>query len=559
MIGALLLFSGCGGEEESSANNTIVQATTTDSVTATLVEVNSAPKAEAGEDQTVMINTLVTLSALGSTDADNDTLTYQWQVSTPSQQKVSIENGNSAKASFIANTQETYTAKLLVSDGKSSGEDSMQVLVSYTDEQVKLYLDPVNGSLNNDGSINAPLPSLQSVLASDKVFEDDVHIVLREGFHGKISLKDLNPQTKLTFIAYENEVPIFSELEISHSTKLVFEGITVDGSFSNLTRDNFMVRSDVHSQILSFNKMKIQSAKDSSTWRKADWYAHSIGGMDMRGQEISITNSLITNVYHAVSLRGNRAYYAHNIIDNFAGDGIRGLGDDSIYEYNTVRDCYIDDYNIQHDDGFQAFRTAQDGNYKIKNVTLRGNKILLFEDPITDFVRDNNLIGTLMQGLIITDGHADSWLVENNLIVSAQYHGISLYGATRCRVQNNTVISHPDLPKDKAPRIYLDDQKKSGQTHSNTENVIRNNITTTLTTWTFDASSKVENNIDIVESKVANFTNHFLDYAGHDFHLKQSSLAVDAGINTDLSEYDLDEKARVYHNAVDLGAYEYAQ
>jgi len=279
--------------------------------------------------------------------------------------------------------------------------------------------------------------------------------------------------------------------------------------------------------------------------------------MDMRGHDIHVTNSLISNVYHAVSLRGNNAYYGHNIIDNFAGDGIRGHGDNSVYEYNTVRDCYIDDYDIQHDDGFQAFRTASDGNYKIENVTLRGNTILLFEDPITDFVIDNHLIGTLMQGIIITDGYAESWIVENNLVVSAQYHGISLYGATSCRVQNNTVISHPYLPKDTAPRIYLDDQKKSGQTHSNTNNIIRNNITTTLTTWTFDSSSTVENNIDIVESSLTNFTDIFVNYENYNYHLKSTSQAVDTGDNIDLSSLDNDELPRVYNAIVDLGAFEY--
>ncbi len=421
----------------------------------------------------------------------------------------------------------------------------------------KLYFDPVNGDNSSDGSLSSPKASLSSALASGQTFEDYTKVILRTGNHGAVSLNTLNPAHSIHFQAYEDEEPIFSQLNIKNSSHLYFQAITIDGSLSHLGRDNFMVNSDETSHFLSFDKMLIKSADDSSIWLKADWYANSIGGMRLQGEDINVSNSLITNVYHAVMLDGNRAYYAHNTIDNFAGDAIRGLGDDSTYEYNTVRDCYIDDYDIQHDDAFQAFRTVADNNYKIKNVTLRGNKILLFEDPITQFVIDNNLIGTLMQGMINTDGHADSWIVENNLVVSNRDHGISLYGATSCRVQNNTVVKHPYFTDTVMPRIYLDDMKKVGQEHSNTSNTIRNNISTVMTTWTFDASSIIENNHDINEKDRSNLINLFADYDHHNFHLKSSSSALDVGVNTEVTDKDADGLERVYNGTVDLGAFEY--
>ena len=521
-------------------------------------EVNQVPKANAGEDNELTAGSVVQLSGLESTDADNDELRYAWTLIVPSGSTSTLDNGSIATPRFTPDIDGIYLAGLVVNDGKDSSlSDSVSIVISSSETQTKVYLDPINGNINNNGSINSPLSSLSSVMASNKTFNDNVYLVLREGNHGKVVINGLNPRTQLSFVAFENEKPVLSELQIRNSSKLSFKDIIIDGSLSNLMRDNFMLTGDKNSHSLSFDTMIIKAADDSSRWTKVDWYANSIGGMDMRGKDITVTNSLITNVYHAVSLRGDRAYYAHNIIDNFAGDGIRGLGDDSIYEYNTVRDCYIDDYSIQHDDGFQAYRIASDASYKVKNVVLRGNKILLFADPITDFVRDNNLVGKLMQGMIITDGHADSWLVENNLVVSSQYHGISLYGATSCRVQNNTVVSHPSFAKNTAPRIYLDDQKKSGQTHSNTNNIVRNNITTTLTTWTFDASSTIENNLDIVESNLMNFTNIFSDYEGLNFHLKSTSTAIDTGKNTDTSLLDNDELDRIYNTKVDKGAFEY--
>ncbi|WP_412071671.1 discoidin domain-containing protein [Reichenbachiella sp.] len=306
---------------------------------------------------------------------------------------------------------------------------------------------------------------------------------------------------------------------------------------------------------MTIKNSTLKSADDISTWTKNDWYANVASGADFRGGNITFENTLMTNVYHALSLRGDYSYVTNCTIDNFAGDAIRGLGSFSTYEYNTVRDCYIDDYAIQHDDGFQAYKL--DGDLKIESVTLRYNKFLLFEDPITQFVIDNELIGTLMQGIIITDGFGDGWVVENNLVMNDQTHGITLYGARNCKIQNNTVVQHPHFTDtDLVPWISCQAQNKTGQ--DNFSNVIRNNIAAKFTTWTFDATSTVEGNINIDESNYNNYLPYFEDYVNHDFHLKAGSLGIDAGVNTDLSTLDLDGNARLFGPTVDAGCFEYS-
>ncbi|WP_407692721.1 discoidin domain-containing protein [Reichenbachiella carrageenanivorans] len=162
-----------------------------------------------------------------------------------------------------------------------------------------------------------------------------------------------------------------------------------------------------------------------------------------------------------------------------------------------------------------------------------------------------------MQGIIITDGFGDGWVVENNLVMNDQTHGITLYGARNCRIQNNTVVQHPYYTDtDLVPWISCQAQSKTGQ--DNFSNVIRNNIAGKFTTWTFDATTIVEGNIDIDELNYNNYLPYFNDYVNHDFHLKAGSLAIDAGVNTDMATLDLDGNIRVFGPSPDAGCFEYS-
>ncbi len=87
---------------------------------------NSAPVANAGNDQTVDEETQVTLDGSHSYDPDGDSITYQWtQVSGPT---VTLSDPNSANPGFTAPqvTETTYLEfELVVSDGQLSSEASV--------------------------------------------------------------------------------------------------------------------------------------------------------------------------------------------------------------------------------------------------------------------------------------------------------------------------------------------------------------------------------------------------------------------------------------------------
>ena len=88
-------------------------------VTITASAANSAPVANAGLPQNVALSTTVTLDGTGSSDANNDFITYKWTLITkPAGSIAVLASATSAKPTFRADVSGTYVATLLVNDGK---------------------------------------------------------------------------------------------------------------------------------------------------------------------------------------------------------------------------------------------------------------------------------------------------------------------------------------------------------------------------------------------------------------------------------------------------------
>lgn len=298
------------------------------------------------------------------------------------------------------------------------------------------------------------------------------------------------------------------------------------------------------------------SALDSSSWSKADWYANAEDAVVLRGDHIIFKDNTIKNVYFALEISGDHAQVSNNLIDNFGADAIRALSSYSVYSDNEIRDAYIEDYSVNHDDGIQMYDKDNVASGIIENVVFKNNKIYNFKDPITAQMISDGLVGYSMQGIIITDGYALDVVIENNLVVSDHYHGITLQGAQNCRIQNNTVVKTPQSKNPILDAIPWIQCRKDKQNKQCSDTVIRNNISSKLTPWTYSDGTNVtaENNL---EPSVDIYNTYFVDSANFDYHLKSDSPAIDAGVNTDLSTSDLDGNSRKVGEKVDCGAYEF--
>ncbi len=107
----------------------------TDDVTVTVRQVNRAPTAAAGSDQTVDERTTVTLNGSGS-DPDGDTLNYSWtQTAGP---MVTLSSSTAAAPTFAApevTVNTTLTFRLTVSDGSLSATDDVTVTVRHVNRK----------------------------------------------------------------------------------------------------------------------------------------------------------------------------------------------------------------------------------------------------------------------------------------------------------------------------------------------------------------------------------------------------------------------------------------
>jgi probable HAF family extracellular repeat protein len=110
---------------------------------------NSAPEANAGDDQTVECGFLVQLDGSGSRDADSDVLSYQWR------------NGETVLGTSailrVALPRGTHTLALTVTDSSGAGDDDT-VTITVNDTTPPSVACPVNQTVPADAGCQASVP-----------------------------------------------------------------------------------------------------------------------------------------------------------------------------------------------------------------------------------------------------------------------------------------------------------------------------------------------------------------------------------------------------------------
>jgi parallel beta-helix repeat protein len=409
------------------------------------------------------------------------------------------------------------------------------------------YCDPEHGSFDNSGlSVDAPWPSLKSVIRTKSFVGGDT-LFLMGGNHENLVITAKNTED-IVIIKCPGESPLINKISFSGASHWRVDSVEISSEGVRLPfnpplehpvypiRDNSLVMITGGSSFITLTHCNIHSIDNASGWSKEDWNYRAWNGIySIDNSDVTIRNCHIKNTNFAIHNNNGctNQLYEYNVVENFNGDALRANGNNTVIQYNVVKNAY--DTNGNHDDLVQAFQN----DYP---VVLRGNLFISHSDP-------NQPFKGACQGIGFFDGMYHDFIIENNVVVTNHWHGITLLGAVNCKIMNNTVVD-PDNTDNMVPWIMVDDDK-NGTPGSNT--IIRNNITPDIRKG---AGVIADHNWLISFSQYAKY---FTGFDQLDLRPIKDSPAVDNGSDKDAPDVDLLGTPRPQGNGYDIGAYEYME
>jgi hypothetical protein len=435
----------------------------------------------------------------------------------------------------------------------------------------EFYVDPVNGSNAGNGSAASPWRTLQAVIDADLVQSRNWSslpytppgtlvtvnagapvragdtIWLRSGYHGAVTIQGLYNQAPITVAAQAGHTPRLRSLLVRSAQNWVFRGLSISPSYAPPLTQIDIVSIDSHDYSgpawdVELSDSDVFTVADASAWTANDWVDVASSGVDVGGDRVTLRGNRVRNVRFGIGVSGAGVKVQENLVDGFSADGMRGLGNDALFEYNRVQNNYVDDPpDPNHDDGFQSWSVGPGGvgTGEVRNVVLRGNVFVNHTNPA-------HPLRSSMQAIGCFDGWFVNWTVENNVVITDHWHGISFLGMRDSRIVNNTVI---DLVAGQpGPPWIAVNPHKNLEPSSNV--IVRNNLATD-----FDAYGTNVTSDHNVLFTMANAGTYFVA-PPFDLHLKPGTAAVDTGNPALAPALDVEKVARPQGAGFDLGAYE---
>jgi hypothetical protein len=428
------------------------------------------------------------------------------------------------------------------------------------------YVDPA-AAPGGDGSEAAPWSDLQSVL--DGLVETTAYesypyyespgmvvvnkgapvkpgdaIVLADGDYGPLIIQEKRNLREIAIRAADGAHPRFSGIHVRSSSRWRLSGLRVDGpTYESPNSSRTMLFIESHGWRGSSSDIVVEgceldsgSGLDQRALSAAQWNDLAWTGIRADGDRLTISGNRLTTVDFGITVAGNGCIVRDNEIDGFCGDALRGLGDDLVFEYNRVANCYV--VNGNHCDGFQSWADIDTGKPP-ERVTLRGNRIFQWTGA-------RPALSEYLQGIGLFDGPYIRWRIENNLVVTDMYHGISLYDGVDCEIVNNTVLDE-EAGNGIAPWIMITD-RKDGTPSSRC--VIRNNVAPSVSAG---AGVEADHNY---EARTDEYASLFASPSDMDFRLLPGTALVDSGRYALAPALDIDRVLRPSGAGYDLGAFE---
>jgi len=430
-----------------------------------------------------------------------------------------------------------YTIELNATSELGKSRQYFKLIVKGIENGTRtIYVDPINGNDENSGNYTEPLKSLKKLIEGGDSLPAGTVIYLRSGNLGQLVFSDSN-DGMVYIVAEKGQTPMAERLNFPYATNWSISGLKISPAAASTTNKGVYVKLSGGARNIIVQNCEIYGTPDISDWpTNQDWYDYAGDGITSQGKYCTFRNNYIYNTDFPVTFFGKNNTLAYNLINNFSGDAVRGLGDYGQFLYNQIKNAVVYDYYTgNHDDGFQSWING------VKGIVLKGNQITDISYP------DLPLQTKIMQGVVDFDGFAVDWVIEDNLIVIHHNHGIALYGAKNCKIVNNTVIKNPfkKYQPGVEPWIRIN-RTKSGEFSYG--NLTRNNIMGS--NFQDDYPGTYDHNyISQGNTKI------FIDYNKWNFHLKPNTVAIDRGEIKEATTIDADGVLRNI-GLPDLGCFE---
>ena len=291
------------------------------------------------------------------------------------------------------------------------------------------YVGPLGATISGTpaGTDALPFDSIQAALASGKVKGGDT-LLLKDGAYGAIEIKaNAAFDVPVTIMSKNAKAAQFDSILLYQGTRnLILRNLSV-WPRNPATGSNWLVRGYETSSDIVIDGFDIRSeehAADYLQWDASRWNARGFSGILLEGPRNKVIHNQLKGIYHGIFLAGSDSQVIGNIVKGFNGDAMRASSN-TLVQYNLVSDCVVTDAN--HDDGFQAFNTT--------NLVLDSNVIIEWNGA------PDHPLRCQLEGIGLFDGFYDNLTISNNLVVVSSYHGISVLGARRALIVNNTVVN----------------------------------------------------------------------------------------------------------------------
>jgi hypothetical protein len=488
-------------------------------------------------------NALAVTPETGGSTADAPATTAPASVPTAKWVKARKRGKQTASAGTTTTTTTTSTTTTKTATTSTSGATTTTTVAANTSGgTTTTTTGTVSSGPTPVLSAAQTFTSFAALMQSGKVKGGD-RVYLLDGYHGAMVVTGQQYTTPVLITAMPGQVAQVDGITVRSSKNIVFQGLKVWAS-SNTNGLIAEVRSYPDTSDLTFSNLDVRAVVTSTNYRQwtvTDWNTYQRSGFLIDGTRQTVARNRVTGVYNGILMMGTDALMEENIIDGFAGDAMRALGDNSIVRRNKVQNCH--QINASHTDGFQTWSSGPGGigTGTLRNLTIEDNKIF-------EFVGTRSPIACKLQGLSMFDGMYDGFVIRNNLIATTAYHGITMGGALNSTIVNNTVI-HAQGLAGSYPWIRVSNHK-NGTPSQNV--VVANNLVTSNKVVSNAARNISETNNIVVTNASAEFNS----VGNRDFTRRGGAKAIDAGALAKAPATDIAGNPRPKGKAPDAGAYE---